>query len=331
MVMLKMHCRIKIKFKLFFALPVQAAAYSKKNPIMEDLRFGPLYNRHTRGTPVWYRTVRVVPKRLSVSWQQETDYRHIYYGGDHGLIHHRREPQEHREHLLKQRVRGQSQEALCSCNTLREHRPAGAQVHLRVGGAVSSQPGVRGQRSSSRGEDPLLEAIMNLHRQVDGEGVKRRTVMSFRNTQIISISGSLSPARPGADEHRPSSSDLSGGSAHAPASASRNPSPLLQIFFSDLDEIPGLGGEPEDPTLEERCAQAIDNKALEIEELYKQDCETFGIVVKMLISKDPTLEPMLLSVLHKNLVEIGEKYLENLSQFISEVNALVKPNQTGQT
>ncbi|XP_026121529.1 uncharacterized protein LOC113102089 isoform X1 [Carassius auratus] len=283
---------------------------------MEDLRFGPLYNRHTRGTAVWYRTVRVVPKRLSVSWPQERDYRRIYYGGDHGLIHHRRKLQEHREHLLKQRVRGQpQQEALCSCNRLREHRPAGAQVHLRVGGAVSSQPGVRGQRSSSRGEDAL---IMNLHRQVDGEGVKRRTVMSFRNTQIISISGSLSAARPGADEHRPSPSDLSGGPAHAPASTSK-------IFFSDLDEIPGLGGEPEEPTLEERCAQAIDNKALEIEELYKQDCETFGIVVKMLLSKDPTLEPMLVSVLHKNLVEIGEKYLEKLSQFISEVNALVKP------
>ncbi len=71
--------------------------------------------------------------------------------------------------------------------------------------------------------------------------------------------------------------------------------------------------------------------AVRLFQLYKQDCETFGVVVKMLISKNPTLQPMLLSVLHKNLVEIGDKYLENLSQFISEVNALVKPNQTGQT
>lgn len=66
--------------------------------------------------------------------------------------------------------------------------------------------------------------------------------------------------------------------------------------------------------------------AVRLFQLYEQDCDTFGIVVKMLISKNPTLEPMLLSVLHKNLVEIGDKYLENLSQFISEVNALVKPN-----
>ncbi len=66
--------------------------------------------------------------------------------------------------------------------------------------------------------------------------------------------------------------------------------------------------------------------AVHLFQLYTQDCETFGVVVKMLISKNPALEPMLLSVLHKNLVEIGDKYLENLRQFISETNALVKPN-----
>jgi len=44
---------------------------------------------------VWYRTVRVVPKRA-----QERDYSRIYYGGDGGLM------QEHRERL--QRVRVQS-------------------------------------------------------------------------------------------------------------------------------------------------------------------------------------------------------------------------------
>ncbi|KAL0155587.1 hypothetical protein M9458_049850, partial [Cirrhinus mrigala] len=64
--------------------------------------------------------------------------------------------------------------------------------------------------------------------------------------------------------------------------------------------------------------------AVRLFQLYKQDCETVGIVVRMLISKDPTLGPTLLSALHKNLVEIGDKYLENLSRFISEV----KPNQT---
>ncbi len=44
-------------------------------------------------------------------------------------------------------------------------------------------------------------------------------------------------------------------------------SPLLQIFFSDLDEIPGLGGDPEEPTAEEHRAQAVKNKALEMEKV----------------------------------------------------------------
>jgi len=44
----------------------------------------------------------------------------------------------------------------------------------------------------------------------------------------------------------------------------------------------------------------------------------------MLISKDPTLEQRLLTALTQNLVDIREKCLGNLSQFISEVNALLK-------
>ncbi|XP_050955708.1 uncharacterized protein LOC127156720 [Labeo rohita] len=304
----------------------------------KELSIRRLYDRHVRRTPVPYRTVRIVAKRPSVCWPEEHDYRRIYYGGDHGLIHHSEKLQEHRERLLKQ------QEALYSYNT-QEDRPAGPQADLRVGGAVSSQSGVRGQRSgrlrpasSGGGKDTLLQAIANLNKMVDGKDVRRGTLMPFVRQRLPestyapsrvckqkqnSSGGSLSDARnctKQSDKHRPSS-DLSGRSAHASASASK-------IFFSDLDEIPGLGGEPGEPTLEERHAQAIKNKVLEIEKLYKQDCETVGIVVRMLISKDPTLGPTLLSALHKNLVEIGDKYLENLSRFISEVSALVKPNQT---
>ncbi|KAL0155588.1 hypothetical protein M9458_049851, partial [Cirrhinus mrigala] len=55
-----------------------------------------------------------------------------------------------------------------------------------VGGAVSSQSGVRGQRSgllrpaSSGGEkDALLQAIVNLNKMVDGKGVRGGTLMPF--------------------------------------------------------------------------------------------------------------------------------------------------------
>ncbi|KAK9951838.1 hypothetical protein ABG768_017713 [Culter alburnus] len=174
---------------------------------------------------------------------------------------------------------------------------------------------------------------MSLEREVDGDSVRRRRVpSSSRSARVIKQPQNTSAASPPSarpdictepEKHRPSG-DLSGGSKEGPPPASASAS---KIFFSDQDKIPGLGGEPEEPTLEEHCTQAIINKAREIEKLYKQDCETLGLVVKMLVSKDPTLEQKLLTALKKNLVDIRGKCLENLSQFISEVNALLKPDK----
>lgn len=47
----------------------------------------------------------------------------------------------------------------------------------------------------------------------------------------------------------------------------------------------------------------------------------------MLVSKDSTLGEKLVTALKKNLVDIRGKCLENLSQFISEVNASLKPDK----
>ncbi|XDV53578.1 hypothetical protein PO909_022049 [Leuciscus waleckii] len=169
---------------------------------------------------------------------------------------------------------------------------------------------------------------MILDREADGDGVRSRSRFRSRfrsrSPRVPEHQQNISATRP---ENQPEklrpSGDPPGGSRedspHASASASK-------IFFSDLDVIPGLGGDPEEPTVEEQCAQAIKNRAQDIEKLYKQDCETLGMVVKMLVSKDPTLEQKLLTALKQNLVDIREKCLENLSQFISEVNALLKPN-----
>ncbi|XP_039503802.1 uncharacterized protein LOC120460205 [Pimephales promelas] len=192
--------------------------------------------------------------------------------------------------------------------------------------------GVRGQRlPCPLGDDTLLQAIMNLDRKADGDGVRSRFRSRFRSAAMsvpkhqLNTSATHPENQP--EKLRPSR-DLSGGSTeespHASASASK-------IFFSDLDVIPGLGGDPEEPRVEEQCAQAITHRAREIEKLYKQDCETLGMAVKMLISKDPTLEQRLLTALTQNLVDIREKCLGNLSQFISEVNALLKAKETRQT
>lgn len=75
---------------------------------------------------------------------------------------------------------------------------------------------------------------------------------------------------------------------------------------------------------QERRATAITAKALEIEKVYRQDCETFGMVVKMLVAKDPNLEKQLQVPLRENLGEIRERCLEDLKQFIQELDEVAR-------
>ncbi|XP_045927750.1 periphilin-1 isoform X4 [Micropterus dolomieu] len=75
---------------------------------------------------------------------------------------------------------------------------------------------------------------------------------------------------------------------------------------------------------QERRALAIAAKAQEIEKVYRQDCETFGMVVKMLVAKDANLEKQLQVPLRENLGEIRERCLEDLKHFISELDEAVR-------
>ncbi|XP_023696344.1 periphilin-1-like isoform X2 [Paramormyrops kingsleyae] len=73
----------------------------------------------------------------------------------------------------------------------------------------------------------------------------------------------------------------------------------------------------------ERRSEAIAAKAREIEKVYRQDCETFGMVVKMLVAKEPSLEKQLQNPLKENLCEIRERCLEDLKHFIFELDEAV--------
>lgn len=59
-------------------------------------------------------------------------------------------------------------------------------------------------------------------------------------------------------------------------------------------------------------------------QVYRQDCETFGMVVKMLVAKDPNLEKQLQVPLRENLGEIRERCLEDLKHFINELDEVVR-------
>ncbi|XP_063357476.1 periphilin-1 [Pelmatolapia mariae] len=121
---------------------------------------------------------------------------------------------------------------------------------------------------------------------------------------------------------------------------SREGSP--QSATSVKEENPPPEGEKEEPLVapvveesqkstdnfHERRAVAIAAKAQEIEKVYRQDCETFGMVVKMLVAKDPNLEKQLQVPLRENLGEIRERCLEDLKHFISELDDVIRQPET---
>ncbi|XP_003926710.1 periphilin-1 isoform X9 [Saimiri boliviensis] len=93
-------------------------------------------------------------------------------------------------------------------------------------------------------------------------------------------------------------------------------------LFTDQPEEPASNTADgielfEDSQLTSR-SKAIASKTKEIEQVYRQDCETFGMVVKMLIEKDPSLEKSIQFALRQNLHEIGERCVEELKHFIAE-------------
>ncbi|XP_063101657.1 periphilin-1-like [Cavia porcellus] len=67
--------------------------------------------------------------------------------------------------------------------------------------------------------------------------------------------------------------------------------------------------------------KSIDSKVKEVEDVYQQYSETFGMVVRKLIEKDPSLERPIQFALSQNLQEIGDRLLKDLKDFIAEYHA----------
>lgn len=61
-------------------------------------------------------------------------------------------------------------------------------------------------------------------------------------------------------------------------------------------------------------------------QVYNQECEMFGFVVKMLIGKDPSLEHPIQSSLQENLREIGKRCVQAMERFIEEYDSRELPH-----
>ncbi|XP_066525516.1 periphilin-1 isoform X2 [Hoplias malabaricus] len=236
-----------------------------------------------------------------------------------------------------------------------EEPPSARAAEFRNSSKVSSQPSIRSQRAPPprpylnapfRGDDNVKRSSVNPDRS---ESLKRKAPCPSSREQ----SPSKKDVPPNSHTHSSRSySPECGKNSHSPpppkkiaiqqekerppsncASEPQDASPHSSVLTTK-EEMPGAAveqgvekTEDAEQTPEARRAHAIANKALEIEKLYRQDCETFGMVVKMLIDKQPTLQNQLQMALKENLTEIKERCLEDLRHFISEVNVVLKSDQ----
>lgn len=196
-----------------------------------------------------------------------------------------------------------------------------------------------------------MQAILSLDRSEDHEGMRRKAPFpgvrdrsplrrdvppSPHSRSGSSISSrSFSPDRakahpypppPGKKREKPSAAFISAsrdGSPHSSASVSKEEALLTDPL---ADEVPASAEEPSSfyEDFQERRAQAIAAKAREIEKVYRQDCETFGMVVKMLVSKEPSLEKLLQVPLKENLGDIRERCLDDLRSFIANLDEVAR-------
>ncbi|KAM5289056.1 periphilin-1 isoform 8-T8 [Ctenodactylus gundi] len=143
---------------------------------------------------------------------------------------------------------------------------------------------------------------------------ERSKSYSFHQSQHRSKERSIQSLKTSRDTSPSSSSAV-------PSSKAGSTAPL----FIDQPEEPESNATDstelfEDSQLSSR-SKAITLKTKEIEQVYRQDCETFGMVVKMLIEKDPSLEKSIQFALRQNLHEIGERCVEELKHFIAEYDS----------
>eukprot|EP00064_Thunnus_orientalis_P010351 superscaffoldBa00001400_g10377 len=125
--------------------------------------------------------------------------------------------------------------------------------------------------------------------------------------------------------HTPSSS--AEGSPHSSGSSKEKPPGSA----AETEDAVAASMEPK-PTpekdLKARRLEAIQAKALEIEKHYRQDCETFRTVVKMLVAKEPSLDNLLQASLDENLLEIKQRCLDALRHFVKELDEVLEQPDT---
>nr|XP_032660504.1 periphilin-1 isoform X8 [Chelonoidis abingdonii] len=213
--------------------------------------------------------------------------------------------------------------------------------HSRSGSSVSSRSySPERSKAYSFHQSQHSRSMSSLHkRNISQQGKERPSAQSLKTSRDTSPSGSTAvPSSKVLDKtSRLSEKELAEAASKWAAEKSE------KADESSLPEITEYDAESSAPLYVERTeetetnitdstelyednqllgrSKAIATKTKEIEQVYRQDCETFGMVVKMLIDKDPSLEKSIQFALRQNLHEIGERCIEELKHFIAEYDA----------
>ncbi|XP_025064006.1 periphilin-1 isoform X3 [Alligator mississippiensis] len=163
-----------------------------------------------------------------------------------------------------------------------------------------------GSSVSSRSYSPERSKVYPFH-----QSQHSRSMSSLHKRNISSQQG----------KERPSGQSLKTSRDASPSGSTAVPSSKALEKSSRLSEKELA--EAASKWAAEKAENADESNLPEITEydVYRQDCETFGMVVKMLIDKDPSLEKSIQFALRQNLHEIGERCIEELKHFIAEYDA----------
>ncbi|XP_010074574.1 PREDICTED: periphilin-1 [Pterocles gutturalis] len=225
---------------------------------------------------------------------------------------------------------------------MRERSP-----HKRDSSFFRESPGSRrdsphsrsGSSVSSRSYSPERSKAYPYHQSQHSRSKERTSVQSLKTSRDASPSGSTAvPSSKALDKsNRLSEKELAEAASkwaaekaekadesNLPEITEYDPGSSAPLYIEQTEEtetnITDSTELYEDGHLLGR-SKAIATKTKEIEQVYRQDCETFGMVVKMLIDKDPSLEKSIQFALRQNLHEIGERCIEELKHFIAQYDA----------
>lgn len=214
--------------------------------------------------------------------------------------------------------------------------------HSRSGSSGSHSPkqSTLFPKHSSHGSDlrkpEHADPSYKRHREEKPEGGQKRSGQSLKTSRDTHAESSS--AVPSAESlNKLKRSDKKGHAKAAsrpavekPMMADESDLPKISEIEVGFSELMDQSQEPESNKKDHteffddhvtKRRKAIVSKTKEIEQAYYQDCETFGMVVKMLVEKDASLERSIQFALRENLHELSERCVEELRQFIADYDA----------